>query len=165
MNVPLLTSVSTDSARISRDFSDVNVALVMNWTEVEATAQVRLVQLPSMFLCLGLSKQGKYIQVQKKRSTRVKIRAFIFCDPSSCFCIGQKIESDHLYIKKCTFSFSDINECADPTICINGVCVNIPGSYHCNCPPDFELNPTRVGCVGETATLNIFKTVLSLFFN
>lgn len=157
--------MSTDSARISRDFSDVNVALVMNWTEVEATAQVRLVQLPSMFLCLGLSKQGKYIQVQKKRSTCVKIRAFIFCDPSSCFCIGQKIESDHLYIKKCTFSFSDINECADPTICINGVCVNIPGSYHCNCPPDFELNPTRVGCVGETATLNIFKTVLSLFFN
>lgn len=67
--------------------------------------------------------------------------------------------------KKCTFSFSDINECADPTICINGVCVNIPGSYHCNCPPDFELNPTRVGCVGETATLNIFKTVLSLFYN
>uniref|UniRef100_A0A8C3G947 Fibrillin-1 n=1 Tax=Cyclopterus lumpus TaxID=8103 RepID=A0A8C3G947_CYCLU len=41
----------------------------------------------------------------------------------------------------------DINECADPTICINGICVNIPGSYHCNCPADFELNPTRVGCV------------------
>lgn len=49
----------------------------------------------------------------------------------------------------CLF-FSDINECADPTICINGMCVNIPGSYHCNCPADFELNPTRVGCVGET---------------
>lgn len=47
-------------------------------------------------------------------------------------------------------SFSDVNECADPTICINGMCVNIPGSYHCNCPADFELNPTRVGCVGET---------------
>lgn len=46
-------------------------------------------------------------------------------------------------------SSSDVNECADPTICINGMCVNIPGSYHCNCPADFELNPTRVGCVGE----------------
>uniref|UniRef100_A0A671W6W6 Fibrillin-1 n=1 Tax=Sparus aurata TaxID=8175 RepID=A0A671W6W6_SPAAU len=44
-------------------------------------------------------------------------------------------------------SSSDVNECADPTICINGMCVNIPGSYHCNCPADFELNPTRVGCV------------------
>lgn len=76
----------------------------MNWTEVEATAQVRLVHTDySMFLCLGLSKQGKYIQVQKKHSTRVKISAFIFCDPSSCFCIGQKIESDHLYIKNVLF--------------------------------------------------------------
>lgn len=42
MNVPLLTSVSMDAARISRDFLDVNVALVMNWTEVEATAQISM---------------------------------------------------------------------------------------------------------------------------
>lgn len=54
-------------------------------------------------------------------------------------------------------SLSDVNECADPTVCINGMCVNIPGSYHCNCPPDFELSPTRVGCVGET------QQVLMLF--
>lgn len=33
--------------------------------------------------------------------------------------------------------------------CINGLCVNTPGSYLCNCPQDFELNPTGVGCVGE----------------
>jgi hypothetical protein len=44
----------------------------------------------------------------------------------------------------------DINECADPVNCINGLCVNTPGSYLCNCPQDFELNPSRVGCVGES---------------
>lgn len=49
--------------------------------------------------------------------------------------------------------FSDINECADPVNCINGLCVNTPGSYLCNCPQDFELNPTGVGCVGEWDTL------------
>lgn len=43
-----------------------------------------------------------------------------------------------------------MNECADPTFCINGICVNVPGSYICECPPDFELNPTGVGCVGKT---------------
>lgn len=43
---------------------------------------------------------------------------------------------------------ADVNECADPVNCINGLCVNMPGSYLCNCPPDFELNPTGVGCVG-----------------
>lgn len=35
-----------DAARISRDFLDVNVTLAMNWTGVEATAQVRLVDTP-----------------------------------------------------------------------------------------------------------------------
>lgn len=54
-----------------------------------------------------------------------------------------------LFILNIYVCFSDVNECADPTICINGMCINIPGSYTCNCPPDFELNPTRVGCVGN----------------
>lgn len=46
---------------------------------------------------------------------------------------------------------ADINECADPVNCINGLCANTPGSYLCNCPADFELNPTGVGCAGESA--------------
>lgn len=45
--------------------------------------------------------------------------------------------------------FADVNECADPTTCISGTCINTAGSYTCECPPDFELNPTRVGCVGK----------------
>lgn len=44
---------------------------------------------------------------------------------------------------------TDVNECADPVNCINGLCVNTPGSYLCRCPQDFELNPSGVGCVGE----------------
>jgi hypothetical protein len=43
----------------------------------------------------------------------------------------------------------DIDECADPINCVNGLCVNTPGRYECNCPPDFQLNPTGVGCVGK----------------
>lgn len=52
-----------------------------------------------------------------------------------------------------TWAFSmlllDIDECADPINCVNGLCVNTPGRYECNCPPDFQLNPTGVGCVGK----------------
>lgn len=47
------------------------------------------------------------------------------------------------------FFLADVNECADPTTCISGTCINTAGSYTCECPPDFELNPTRVGCVGK----------------
>lgn len=42
MNVPLLTSVSMDAARIFQDCSDVIVVLAMNWTGVEATAQTSM---------------------------------------------------------------------------------------------------------------------------
>lgn len=53
----------------------------------------------------------------------------------------------------CVCVAADINECADPVNCINGLCVNTPGGYLCNCPDDFELNPTGVGCVGESGQL------------
>uniref|UniRef100_A0A8C2EZ36 Fibrillin 2b n=1 Tax=Cyprinus carpio TaxID=7962 RepID=A0A8C2EZ36_CYPCA len=56
-------------------------------------------------------------------------------------------------------SVTDINECFDPVNCINGVCVNLPGSYLCNCPPDFELNPSGVGCV-DTRVGNCFLDTL-----
>lgn len=61
----------------------------------------------------------------------------------------------------------DVNECLDPTTCISGNCVNTPGSYTCDCPPDFELNPTRVGCVGKLLNLLekdtfIFKAALNI---
>lgn len=63
----------------------------------------------------------------------------------------------------------DVNECLDPTTCISGNCVNTPGSYTCDCPPDFELNPTRVGCVGKilktfqrNILLVIFKATLNV---
>ncbi|XP_043853205.1 fibrillin-2-like [Dromiciops gliroides] len=41
----------------------------------------------------------------------------------------------------------DVNEYAAPINCINGLCVSSPCQYECNCPPDFQLNPTDVGCV------------------
>ncbi|XP_021100835.1 fibrillin-3 isoform X3 [Heterocephalus glaber] len=48
-------------------------------------------------------------------------------------------------------SCEDVNECANPVNCINGLCVNTPGGYLCSCPQDFELNPSRVGCVDTRA--------------
>lgn len=57
----------------------------------------------------------------------------------------------------CPLVVSDVNECADPTTCISGTCVNTPGSYTCECPPDFELNPTRVGCVGKLSFPVLFR--------
>jgi len=44
---------------------------------------------------------------------------------------------------------TDVDECAEVANCINGNCVNVPGSYECQCPEGFESNPTGIGCVGK----------------
>ena len=48
------------------------------------------------------------------------------------------------------FKFTDINECANPTLnnCHqNGNCINDPGSYRCQCAVGYT--GTGVQCVGE----------------
>ncbi|KAJ8304383.1 hypothetical protein KUTeg_017966 [Tegillarca granosa] len=42
---------------------------------------------------------------------------------------------------------TDIDECENPDNCQFGTCVNRQGSYICQCPPNYELNPTGTGCV------------------
>ncbi|KAM8764499.1 LOW QUALITY PROTEIN: fibrillin-3 [Rhynchonycteris naso] len=49
---------------------------------------------------------------------------------------------------------TDVNECANPVNCLNGLYVNTPGSYLCSFQ-DFELNPSRVGCVGGNCFLDM----------
>ena len=68
------------------------------------------------------------------------LTAFLTSRARACVCV-------------CACAAADINECADPVNCINGLCVNTPGGYMCNCPDDFELNPTGVGCVGGSGRL------------
>ena len=52
--------------------------------------------------------------------------------------------------------FSDVNECEDDTLnnCIkpeeNGNCVNLPGSYRCECLPGYPGDGVET-CSGETA--------------
>ena len=48
---------------------------------------------------------------------------------------------------------ADINECDNPDNCLYGTCVNREGSYICQCPPNYELNPSGTGCVGKVKVL------------
>lgn len=49
------------------------------------------------------------------------------------------------------FFFPDINECeVFPSICQGGgLCVNVEGSFQCNCPPHLTLDPTGRNCYGN----------------
>lgn len=54
----------------------------------------------------------------------------------------------------------DIDECQNPLICgSNAVCINIPGSFVCECGPGFTGNP-KTQCEGNE---NITISLLALF--
>ena len=45
---------------------------------------------------------------------------------------------------------ADIDECQDPDVC-SQLCVNLEGSYKCECEAGFQLDPLTTACkaVGE----------------
>ena len=55
-------------------------------------------------------------------------------------------------------SVIDINECDNPDNCLYGTCVNVPGSYLCQCPPEKVLNPTGTACIGKSQALLFIMT-------
>ncbi|XP_061916705.1 latent-transforming growth factor beta-binding protein 4 isoform X4 [Entelurus aequoreus] len=44
----------------------------------------------------------------------------------------------------------DVNECLQPGLCENGVCVNTRGSYSCVCKPGFILDASHGICISQT---------------
>lgn len=44
----------------------------------------------------------------------------------------------------------DIDECEElgPDVCFNGICVNVPESYECECSPGYILDNTGHICMG-----------------
>ena len=61
-------------------------------------------------------------------------------------------------------TYADINECAEGAIgsemCL-GLCVNDPGSFHCDCYTGYTLNPDMVSCSGTF----IMKKLIMFSFN
>lgn len=44
----------------------------------------------------------------------------------------------------------DIDECEElgPDVCLNGICINTPDSYECECSPGYVLDHTGHICMG-----------------
>lgn len=49
-----------------------------------------------------------------------------------------------------TVSVKDIDECDENgRVCLNGRCVNTPGSYRCICNPGYQLSIDGAFCTGQ----------------
>ena len=46
--------------------------------------------------------------------------------------------------------FTDINECDQSGLCLNGRCVNTEGSFRCICTPGYEISSDGRYCTGES---------------
>lgn len=44
---------------------------------------------------------------------------------------------------------TDHDECQENGMCANGVCVNMHGSFKCQCHSGYILSPTGHSCIGE----------------
>ena len=61
---------------------------------------------------------------------------------------------------------TDIDECArDPSLCRGGHCVNVIGSFQCQCAEGHELMPDGDGCKGLPFTHFSLHTFKCGYFN
>ena len=59
---------------------------------------------------------------------------------------------------------TDIDECVEiPGICTNGHCVNLAGSFQCECFDGYELSSTGDECIGKWLTQVNRKFLISMF--
>lgn len=58
------------------------------------------------------------------------------------------------HIVQLSLSHVDIDECREiPGVCENGVCINMIGSFRCECPIGFIYNDKLLICEGKASTL------------
>lgn len=58
----------------------------------------------------------------------------------------------------------DIDECREiPGVCENGVCINMIGSFRCECPIGFIYNDKLLICEGEVEPLRQVPVLLGCF--
>lgn len=54
-------------------------------------------------------------------------------------------------IGQCLFSI-DHDECGETGMCAHGICINMDGSFKCQCQEGYALSPSGHACIGKLST-------------
>lgn len=71
----------------------------------------------------------------------------------------------HIHPLRVFVWFTDIDECREiPGVCDNGVCINMIGSFRCECPMGFVYNDKMLICEGKSCKYYIclFEIIICL---
>lgn len=85
----------------------------------------------SAWIQLKVTNASASQDTKKEKRKRVKA-SNIFCTIANPFII-------------INVAVTDIDECREGK-CQNGRCTNVPGSFHCICPPGFDISPDGTLC-------------------
>lgn len=73
--------------------------------------------------------------------------------------------NNHNQLRNKKLNLIDIDECQDDRACGRGaICENLPGSFHCSCPPGFTGDPS-VECIGKFKITLIHNYYIYSFIN
>lgn len=88
--------------------------------------------------------------------------------PSSARLIQELVDADRT--SRCRnpyvlyhFLWSDVDECLNNP-CVNGDCVNTPGSYYCRCHKGYQGTPTKQACIGKSLIREKSRFLNKMFF-
>ncbi|GAA6104086.1 fibrillin-2b [Tachysurus ichikawai] len=86
-------------------------------------------------MCFGSLANGRCAMEMTGQYTKMQC----CCDTGRCWAMGHIPEM-------CPVRGSDMDECSSNP-CVNGDCINTPGSYHCKCHEGYQGTPTKQACI------------------
>lgn len=103
---------------------------------------------------------GTHLTYTSQHTRLMKVSVLLFCDNwKDCHVLlwGKSLSKNHL--SSCMLT--DVDECQQGNLCMNGQCKNTDGSFRCTCGQGYQLSAAKDQCEGRCVPSGIAETGVS----